>query len=308
MKIYKPKFWQKRINIFSFSLIPFSMVFMLVSKLTKYFTKENKFDIPIICVGNIYIGGTGKTPLVIKIANEISNRLKPAIIKKFYKSHKDEHLLIQKKFDNLFLNSNRADAIKEAQERKFNIVILDDGFQDHSIRKNLNILCFNSKQLVGNGWLFPSGPLRETLNSIKRVKIIVINGDRNIIFEEKVFKISKDIKIFYSKYLPANLNEFKNKKILAFAGIGNPENFFDLLKDNKLNVKKTLSYPDHYNFTEFDIQKIVNLSKKDNLEIVTTEKDFYRIQDYRIKEIKFLKIDLKILDKENFINQIINNI
>ena len=308
MKISKPNFWQKRLHIITILLTPFSLIFLLISKFKKYFISENQFSIPIICVGNIYIGGTGKTPLAIKIADEINYNLKPAIVKKFYKSHKDEHLLIKNKFKDLFLNFKRSDGIKEAIKKKFNLIILDDGFQDYSIKKNLNILCFNSKQLIGNGMLFPSGPLREEFASIKRAKIIVINGNRNELFEEKILKISKDIQIFYSKYNPINLNEFKDKKILAFAGIGNPENFFDTLKNNNLDLKKTISYPDHYNFTKSELEKIVDISKKDNLEILTTEKDFYRIKDFKIEQIKCFKIELEILNNKKFISQIIKNI
>lgn len=308
MKISKPNFWQKRFNIITILLTPFSLIFLFISKFKKYFISENQYSIPIICVGNIYVGGTGKTPLAIKIADALNYKLKPAIVKKFYKSHRDEHLLIKNKFKNLFLNFKRSDAIKEAIAKKFNLIILDDGFQDYSIKKNLNILCFNSKQLIGNGMLFPSGPLREEFASIKRAKIIVINGNRNELFEEKILKISKDIQIFYSKYNPINLNEFKDKKILAFAGIGNPDNFFDTLKNNNLDLKKTISYPDHYNFTKSELEKIVDISKRDNLEILTTEKDFYRIKDFKIEQIKCFKIELEILNNKKFISQIIKNI
>lgn len=288
--------------------MPFSIFFLFITKIKKYFVYRKKFKIPVICIGNIYIGGTGKTPLSIKIANEMKHKLKPAIIKKYYKSHADEHELIKKKFNYLFLNSKRSNAIKEAEEEKFDVAILDDGFQDYSIKKDLSILCFNSKQLIGNGWIFPSGPLREDINSIKRAKIIVINGDKNKKFEEIVSKISRDIKIFYSKYHPTNINEFRSKKILAFAGIGNPENFFDTLTNNGLDVKKTISYPDHYNFTKSELQKIVDISEKNNFEILTTEKDFHRIKDYGIDKINYLEIELEILKKDEFIRQIVNNI
>ena len=104
------------------------------------------------------------------------------------------------------------------------------------------------------------------------------------------------------------LNEFRSKKILAFAGIGNPENFFATLTNNGLDVKKTISYPDHYNFTKSELQKIVDISEKNNFEILTTEKDFHRIKDYGIDKINYLEIELEILKKDEFIRQIVNNI
>ena len=121
MRISKPKFWQKRFNIYSILLIPFTIIFLFVTKLKKYFIKEKQFNIPIICVGNIYIGGTGKTPLAIEIAREISNKFKPVIIKKFYKSHKDEQLLIKKKFKNLILNSR--DLMQSRKRRRENSIL-----------------------------------------------------------------------------------------------------------------------------------------------------------------------------------------
>ena len=126
-------------------------------------------------------------------------------------------------------------------------------------------------------------------------------------FEEKILQISKRIRIFYSKYVPTNLDQFKNKKLFAFAGIGNPRNFFKLLADNNLNVHTKLAFPDHYKFSKSEIQKMIDESSKNNLQLVTTEKDYFRIKDYGFKNIKFLKIKLEILEKDKLINQILNH-
>ncbi len=186
------------------------------------------------------------------------------------------------------------------------MAILDDGFQDYSIKKDLNILCFNSNQLIGNGMTLPSGPLRESINAIKKTQIVIINGNENKLFEEKILSISNKVKIFYSNYLPENIGEFKNKNLFAFAGIGNPNNFFKLLAENNLNVHKKLAFPDHYKFNKSEIQKMIDESFQNKLELITTEKDYFRIKDYGFKHIKFLKIKLEILEKDKFINQILN--
>ena len=144
--------------------------------------------------------------------------------------------------------------------------------------QNLNILCFNQKQLIGNGLVFPSGPLREPLRNLKEVKFILINGNKDPDFEKKNFKINEKIEIFYCNYKPENIAEFKNIDLLAIAGIGNPENFFDLLKDNGLQVKKKLIFPDHYNFNEIEINKILIEANKNNLRVIVTEKDFMRLK------------------------------
>ena len=151
----------------------------------------------------------------------------------------------------------------------------------------------------------PSGPLREPLSYIKKSQIIVINGNINDVFEKKIKKISKDISIYYSQYLPTNLNKFTNHNLLAFAGIGNPDNFFNLLEKNNLRVVKKVSFPDHYNYSLNDLYDLVNFSIKNNLKIVTTEKDFFRIEHHNISQIQCLNIELKINNKDKFEKEII---
>ena len=109
----------------------------------------------------------------------------------------------------------------------FDTVILDDGFQDVRIKKDMNIICFNQNQLIGNGLTLPSGPLREKLSSLKNADVIIINGKKDKKFEEKLVKINEKLEIFYSCYKPINLDQFRNAKLMALAGIGNPENFFE---------------------------------------------------------------------------------
>ena len=305
MKFLKPKFWDNKNDIFSILLKPISILFYFLINLRKSLTHAKKFKIPVICVGNIYVGGTGKTPLSIIIAKELKVKKKnPVIIKKYYKDHNDEHQMIKKTVDSLILNKDRTLALKEAEKKKFDVAILDDGFQDYAIEKDLNIICFNSKQLIGNGSIFPAGPLRESFSSLKRAKIVIINGERNKIFEKKILKISNNIKIFYSKYTPTNIEQFKNKKLYAFAGIGNPDNFFELLSEYNLNVQKKISFPDHYNFNMNELEKMTELASKNNFELITTEKDFYRIKDYNFKKIKYLKLNLIIKEKNKLISEI----
>ena len=307
MKITKPKFWQKKNNLVSFLLIPISFILQLLIIIKKRTTYGHSFKIPIVCVGNIYLGGTGKTPLSILIAQELTkHNKKPAVVKKYYREHFDEHALINNSIKNLFLDKQRYKAIVEAEGKHLDIAILDDGFQDFSIKKSLNILCFNSEQLIGNGMTLPSGPLRESMSSIKRAHIIMINGNRNEQFEKKILNITNKIKIFYSRYIPTNINEFKNKKLIAFAGIGNPDNFFQLLTENKLDLKKKISYPDHYEFSKAEIEQLVKDSIKNKFELITTEKDYFRIKRYGFKKINYIKTKLEINNKDGFMNQILN--
>ena len=113
--------------------------------------------------------------------------------------------------------------------------------------------------MVGNGFLLPAGPLRERLNKIKSCGIAVINGKRNISFEKKLKLISKHIKIFQSKYEVKHLKKFKGKQFFAFAGIGNPDNFFNLLKEHGLKIKEKVSIEDILN--NFNVDEIENKVK-----------------------------------------------
>ena len=305
MKLFKPKFWKSNKNFFTLLLIPLSLITWIYFILKKTLIQKVKFNIPIICVGNIFIGGTGKTPLSIHIARKLSeNGKNPAIVRKYYKSHIDEHKMILSYYNKLILNLNRSKGIYEALEKSYDAVILDDGFQDYKIKKNLSIICFNSNQLIGNGYLFPSGPLRESLGSLRNANIVIINGERSLEFEQKILKIQKDLKIYYSNYKPLNIQEFKNKKLLVISGIGNPENFFKILKDNQMNIQKKMVYPDHYEFTKNEMLKIIEYAKKNDFQIVMTEKDYYKIKDFSLENIKYLKVKLEIEKEEEFIKNV----
>ena len=304
MKLYKPNFW-KETNLVSILLFPISLIVKLIVLMRKTFIKELEFEIPVICVGNIYLGGTGKTPLSINLGKELSilNK-KPVIIRKYYKHHKDEYSLIRENFKHLITKKDRKNAIKNALQNGFDTVILDDGFQDYKIKKNLNIVCFNN-QLLGNGMLIPAGPLRESVDSLKSAHIIIINGDQNIEFERKLLEINNEISIFYSRYQLIDIEKYRGKKLFVVAGIGNPENFFELIRSQNLNIIKKLSFPDHYQFSKSEILNIINDARKNGYQVVMTEKDYHRVKDYNFTEIHYMKVKLEIAEKKEFLNKVL---
>jgi len=309
MNFTKPRYWNDKFSLTSLLLLPISYIIVVLAFLKKSITRKIKHKIKVICVGNLYLGGTGKTPLAINLVKSLKNHgKKTTLIKKFYKNHIDEFNLIKSNKISYFFDKKRNTAILKAKQNKYNVVVLDDGFQDPSFYKDLSIICFNEKQLIGNGRIIPAGPLRESIRSLKNSKIIVINGKKNIKFEQKILAISKLIKIYYSNYKPVNTNEFKNYNLIAFAGIGNPNNFFSLLKESKFKVKKTISYPDHYKFSKNELLNIISIAKKNNLKIITTEKDYYRIKHFKLNDIKYLKTKLEIKNKNKFIKNILEYI
>ena len=307
MNFFKPNFWDKnQISVYSIFLFPISLLVKILSILKKYLIKKNTASIPIICIGNIYLGGTGKTPFCIEVFSILKNlNMNPVFIRKKYESFKDEVNLMEKTGP-VFQDKKRIDAVKNAVVNGANIAILDDGFQDFSIKKDLSIVCFNEKQWVGNGLIIPSGPLRESLSGLKRANIVIINGEKNREIEHKIFSKNEKIKIFYTKYKPKNINEIQNKKVLAFAGIGNPDNFFNLLKENKINIIKKIKFPDHHKYTEKEMKRLFDESNKNNAILLTTEKDYSRIGDDKNKYIKYLKIKTEIDYRDKFIEEIKN--
>ena len=260
-------------------------------------TRHKKTTIPIICVGNIYLGGTGKTPVVreiFKIAKSFGKN--PAFIKKYYHYLSDEIKMLEKT-GKVYVNKKRYDGIFLSATDNHDVAILDDGFQDFSIEPSFSVLCFNSRQMIGNGQLIPSGPLREGLGAIKRADCLIINGVKNFDFEEKIYSIKKEIKIFYSNYKIKNIEKYYGKKIAAFAGIGNPENFFNLLKENKIDLIKTYIFPDHHNYSKKDFE----IMKKENSNmLVTTEKDFNRMNEEQKKNCSIIEVDLEIENMQKF--------
>jgi len=307
MKINKPLFWTSK-NLFSIIFLPLSLIVVLITSFKRKFIKKINFKIPIICVGNIYLGGTGKTPLALLLAKELTNfNIKPVIIRKHYKKHEDEILMIKNQFNDLITDKSRIKALKIAEKSTNDLVILDDGFQDVKIKKDLNIICFNQKQLIGNGYVLPAGPLRESLNSISEANILVINGKKDERFEKKILRINKKLDIFYSKYVPQNLKDFENKKLVALAGIGNPNNFFDLLSQYNLKVVKKLIFPDHFQFDQKQILDIFDEASKNNLQIIMTEKDYFKVKKYSLSnKFQFLKVNLEIENKDKLIKKILN--
>ena len=155
-----------KVDQFSLILLPFTILVKLIIVLKKRLVNSEKFNIPVICIGNIYLGGTGKTPLSIKLYNHFKSSFKTAIIKKKYSDQIDEQKLISLQ-GKLFCEKSRLNALEKAENEDFELAIFDDGLQDKKIKYDLSIVCFNSMLGYGNGLLIPAGPLRENLFALK---------------------------------------------------------------------------------------------------------------------------------------------
>ena len=307
MNIKKPNFWdQKTPNLFAYLLLPIA----LIIKIFIYFKKKpdnSKMNIKTICIGNFYIGGTGKTSLCIKINQILEKRkIKSCFIKKFYKNQADEQKLLENN-GKLFLSLTRKEAIQNAINENYEVAILDDGIQDKSITYDLSFICFNNINWIGNGMTIPAGPLREDINNLKNYNHVFLNGNLENLDEIKtqILKINSKINIHLGKYEITNLNEFqKEDDYLVFSGIGNHSTFVAMLKEHGFKIKRDFEFSDHYQYSEKDLNKIISEAELLNCKIITTEKDFLRLNGNNDRKIKFIKSELNIIDEEKLIKSI----
>jgi len=308
MKLKKPKFWDyKKPSFFSYLLLPLSITIGLIAKINSK-PKYPNSKIKTICVGNIYIGGTGKTSLTIKIKEILDkNNIKACFIKKFYPDQTDEQKLLSKN-GALFSNLKRINALDEAISEDFEVAIFDDGLQDSSIKYDMEIVCFNNLNWIGNGLTLPSGPLRENINNLKSYENVFLNGNEEslIAIKEQIKKINPNININSGKYIPLNIGEFdKDQNYLVFSGIGNHKTFVEMLKNNKLKIVSDLEYPDHYQYSKRDFDEIIINAKKFNAHIITTEKDYLRLENFNRNEILYVKSSLEISDEKSLTNKLL---
>jgi len=308
MKLKKPKFWDyKKPSFFSYLLLPLSITIGLIAKINSK-PKYPNSKIKTICVGNIYIGGTGKTSLTIKIKEILDkNNIKACFIKKFYPNQTDEQKLLSKN-GAVFSNLKRITALDEAISEDFEVAIFDDGLQDNSIKYDMEIVCFNNLNWIGNGLTLPSGPLRESINNLKFYENVFLNGNEEslIAIKDQIKKINPNININSGKYTPLNIGEFdKDQNYLVFSGIGNHKTFVEMLKNNKLKIVSDLEYPDHYQYSKRDFDEIIINAKKFNAHIITTEKDYLRLENFNRNEILYVKSSLVISDEKSLTNKLL---
>ena len=182
-------------------------------------------------------------------------------------------------------------------------ILLDDGFQDKSLFKDKNILMVNGERGFGNRLCLPAGPLRELIKpALKKAQFLIIVGDD----KTKIKSMYNDIKI---DTLTASIEPLyidKNKKYLAFSGIGNNQSFFDTLINNNCTVPKTVEFPDHHFFTEDELNHLKKMASDNNLYLITTEKDFVRIPEEKRKGIKCLKVKMKLSNVDEFMHKLVN--
>ena len=311
------KTWYGTLNFFSLILLPFSILFFLAITVRKFLYKigifkKYTFKTPVIIIGNLTVGGTGKTPLTIWLCNYLTKKgLKIGIISSGYKSknktpkiineysqakiHGDEAVLIHKKTKSCVISGgNRIDATA-MMEKEFdcNLIIHDDGLQHYALDRDLEIVLIDAKRKFGNGLLLPAGPLRETQGRLKDTDLVVMNNS----FDMDVPSIqTANNNVFNSETSETRqLSSFSGKKIHLVTAIGTTQNIEISL--NKYKIAYVLqTYPDHYIYTGKEIEF------DDNLPVFVTEKDYLKLN----KNKKLWVIQLDILPNIKFIIKLDN--
>ena len=307
MNLHKPKFWDfEKPNFFAYLLFPLTLFVKANIFISNLYPKKKFKKIKTICIGNIYLGGTGKTPTTLKLYQLLKDiNYKVVNAKKYYFDQKDEYVLLKNK-SNVISLRNRDEIIKHAIEKNYELVIFDDGLQEKKIDYDLKFVCFDSKNWIGNGLLIPSGPLREEINSLRKydgvfLKVTNTNIDLNKI-KLKIKDINPKIEVFDSYVKIKNIESLGlSDKYLIFSGIGNSKSFKEILENNNFNIVEEKIFADHYDYKIQDIQKILEISKNKDLKILTTEKDYNKIPDDLKREINFIEIDLEIPKKDKLI-------
>ena len=304
--INKPKFWDKKNSkLLSLFFQPLTIPIRISNLISNIKPKKKFKKIKSICVGNIYLGGTGKTPSTIKIFDILKkNGLKVVMGKKNYDSHEDEKIVLEKN-GKLISDQNRTKVFKRSIEKNYECIIFDDGLQDLTVDYDIKIVCFDSLNWIGNGNLIPSGPMREKLTSLKKYDVIFLknyNEDLRMILNEIKFHNPK-IEIFKTNYKILNIEKFDlNTKYICVSGIGNPASFKKILLDNKFQIIDEIIFPDHMLYSKNDINYIEDRARKINAKIITTEKDYVKLSKLVNTQIDFLDISLEIDNEKSLID------
>lgn len=289
IKLVYPKFWSTK-NIISYLLWPLSIIYFFCGLIRKLVARPITLPATVICVGNVSVGGTGKTQIVIWLSKILHEKnISFVIITKAYNSNLKEAVLVDKQHSPLEVGDESVQlleygiviAAKKIHQVvslvnliKPRVIIVDDGLQNPNFHKDFTILSIDADRGLGNGLLIPAGPLRQYYRQALTITDIVIlvgkGSNKTIQTHGKT--------TFLAQIIPAIKTDIaKTKNYFAFTGIGNPDRFFEGLKNYGLKLSAVKTYPDHYNYSTEDIEYLKLQSERLNAILITTKKDYVKI-------------------------------
>ena len=301
-----PAFWSSK-TFLSTLLIPISILYDMAGTLSRARIKPVAFHIPIICVGNLTAGGAGKTP----IALYIGERLKAKNIDAYFLSrgyggklegpllvkpgkHKatdvgDEPLLLAELLPTV-VAKDRVSGANYAITKGAKALIMDDGFQNRSVVKNLSLLIVDGMRGFGNGRMIPAGPLRERPEEgYKRAHAVIVMNRTTTLP-----KLPADRPVFFARTHPKDAANFKGKKIFAFCGIAYPQKFFEMLRTTGAKVVAEQAFADHYQYTALDLRKLLLKSYVEDAVLVTTTKDYARLPEQFRDSVAVMELGIEL--------------
>lgn len=312
-----PAFWNKR-NWQSWLLFPFGCLYAGITALRLSIHQPLKVNVPVICIGNLTAGGSGKTPTAISIAKILKQKNKnPFFISRGYggtlsdilvdinihsASEVGDEPLLLARYAPVIINHKRDKAALRAIEEGADIIIMDDGFQNPLLYKDKSLLVIDGAAGLGNELPIPSGPLREFFtHGIKRAQGIIMLGKdlHNIIAK------TPQLPIFKGHIQPQKIDK-TNRKVIAFAGIGRPEKFYQSLQDCGLQVIKTISFPDHHFYKNSELESIISEAEANDADIYTTAKDMVKIPHKMQNHFNVLEIGISWENEEELCDFLIS--
>ncbi len=309
------QYWQHR-TILSYLLWPLSLLYCFISGVRKYFYQCNilpqkKFPVPVIVVGNIYVGGTGKTPFTIALVQYLQQcGYNPGIVSRGYKSKTKHYPYFVKEDDDalavgdeaillsrhcacpVIIDPRRTRAATALLEKHdIDVIVSDDGLQHYAMARDIEILLIDSQRMFGNGWRLPAGPLREGLKRLNSVNFVVMHGAENKKYSPWHFSLEPYQWVNCKNTQQVlQLDKFSSHTVHAVAAIGNPERFYQSLKTLGLSVIPH-SFPDHFVF------KADDLSFSNKFPLAMTEKDSVKCLRFAKSDWWYLQIKVKIEQK-----------
>ena len=314
-----PAFWSGK-NLLSSLLAPLGCLYALATAIRIKRGRPRKIGRPVICVGNITAGGTGKTPTAVSIAGLLQTRgLNPFFVSRGYggklknilvdiQKHSaaetgDEPLILARQAP-VVINPDRVAAAQKALQSGAELIIMDDGFQNPGLRKDLSFLVFDGAAGIGNGLCIPAGPLREKLDDgLKRAQAVIILGED----KHNLRALFPEMPVFHGRLAPIPPQSGK-KEIIAFAGIGRPEKFYASLRELGFTLLKTLDFTDHHRYGAKELTEIINTAGRFNADIYTTAKDFVKIPLPLRPHFHVLEIEVRWKDAEKLTDFILEKI